>query len=110
MVLDFEHIETNLPDGRTLLRMEKETAGHEGNHRDNWFIVEKFAAAGWSMTVAVWRSDPGMLMAAYGDGTHRTMMDVHKARSMFDHSSFTRLRLLANRGTWEGVDPLLQAA
>ncbi len=52
MVLDFEHIETNLPDGRTLLRMEKETIGHEGNHRDNWFIVEKFAAAGWRFITA----------------------------------------------------------
>ena len=30
--------------------------------------------------------------------------------SMFDHSSFTRLRLLANRGTWDGIDPILEAA
>ena len=52
MELDFEHIETNLPDGRTLLRMEKETEGHKGNHRDNWFIVEKFAAAGWRFITA----------------------------------------------------------
>ncbi len=43
---------TNLPDGRTLLRMEKETEGHKGNHRDNWFIVEKFAAAGWTFITA----------------------------------------------------------
>lgn len=28
------------------------TAGHEGNHRDNWFIVEKFAAAGWIFVTA----------------------------------------------------------
>jgi hypothetical protein len=62
------------------------------------------------MTFSIWRSDPEMLTAAYRDGTHRAMMDAHKARSMFDHSSFTRLRLLANRGTWDGFDPILEAA
>ena len=58
------------------------------------------------MTFSIWRSDTEMLRSAYKDGAHRAMMDIHKARSMFDHSSFTRLRLLANRGTWYGVDPL----
>jgi hypothetical protein len=61
------------------------------------------------MTFSIWRSAPGMMTAAYKDGAHRAMMDVHKARSMFDHSSFTRLRLLANRGTWDGIDPLSAA-
>jgi hypothetical protein len=61
------------------------------------------------MTFSIWRSDREMLKSAYENGTHRAMMDVHKARSMFDHSSFTRLRLLANRGTWDGVDPLAEA-
>ncbi len=35
-----------------LLRMEKEIAGHEGSHRDNWFIVEKFASNGWTFITA----------------------------------------------------------
>lgn len=61
------------------------------------------------MTFSIWRSDPAMVTAAYKNGTHRAMMDVHKARAMFDHSSFTRLRLLDSRGTWDGVDPLSAA-
>jgi hypothetical protein len=61
------------------------------------------------MTFSIWRSGPGMLTAAYKDGTHRAMMDAHKVKSMFDHSSFTRLRLLANRGTWDRIDPLSEA-
>ena len=52
MEIDFEYIETNLPGGQKLLRMEQETEGHEGTHRDNWFIVEKFAAAGWTFITA----------------------------------------------------------
>jgi len=52
MELDFEFIETNLPGGRKLLRMEKTTIGQEGFHRDNWFVVEKFAANGWTFISA----------------------------------------------------------
>ena len=33
----------------------------------------------------------------------------HKATPMFDHSSFTRLRLLASCGKWGGIDPLSEA-
>ena len=61
------------------------------------------------MTFSVWRDDLGMLKAAYKDGTHRSMLDVHKATPMFDHSSFTRLRLLASCGKWGGIDPLSEA-
>ncbi|GLQ15982.1 hypothetical protein [Maritalea porphyrae] len=54
----------------------------------------------------VWRNSPDMLAAAYKDGTHRSMIDQHKAQPMFDRSSFTRFRLLQSIGTWEGIDPL----
>jgi hypothetical protein len=33
----------------------------------------------------------------------------HKATPMLDHSSFTRLRLLASCGKWGGIDPLSEA-
>lgn len=57
----------------------------------------------------VWRNDPDMLAAAYKDGTHRSMVDRHKSKPMFDRSSFTRFRLLESRGSWDGVDPLAAA-
>ena len=52
MELDFEYTEMNLPGRRKLLRMEKETAGHKGSHRDNRFIVEKFISNGWTFIAA----------------------------------------------------------
>ncbi|MCZ4273275.1 hypothetical protein [Maritalea porphyrae] len=54
----------------------------------------------------LWRNDPDMLAAAYKDGTHRSMIDQHKAQPMFDRSSFTRFRLLESRGSWDGIDPM----
>jgi hypothetical protein len=62
------------------------------------------------VTFSVWRSDAGMLAAAYKDGTHRKYMDQHKEDPMFDRSSFTRVRLLASRGSWDGADPRAVAA
>jgi len=62
------------------------------------------------ITFSVWRSDAGMLAAAYKDGAHRKYIDQHKAEAMFDRSSFTRLRLMASRGRWDGTDPLAEAA
>jgi hypothetical protein len=50
-----------------------------------------------------------MLRAAYHSGHHRTLMDESRDGSIFDRSSFTRLRLLQTRGSWSG-DPLKTAA
>ena len=61
------------------------------------------------MTFSIWRDDPGMMRAAYKDGTHRAYMERHKAEPMFDRSSFSRFRLLAARGDWDGMDPLAEA-
>ena len=58
----------------------------------------------------IFAADAGMLAAACKDGAHRTYMDQHKAGSMFDRSPLTRLRLLASRGSRDGVDPLAEAA
>ena len=52
MELDFEYIESSLPAGGKLLRMEKHTHLVNGRVRDNWFAVEKFAANGWRFTTA----------------------------------------------------------
>lgn len=61
------------------------------------------------MTFSIWRSEEAMLGAAYGSGDHRRFMEVHRRTPMTDHTSFTRLRLLQSRGTWQGAD-LMAAA
>ena len=46
--LDFEYIETDLPGGGKLLRVEKQTIS-DGMPRETWFAVEKFAGNGWRL-------------------------------------------------------------
>lgn len=60
-------------------------------------------------TVSLWRDDASMLAAAYQPGQHRENLDAHKQAAMCDRTSFTRLRLLASSGTWDGRDPVAGA-
>jgi len=60
------------------------------------------------LTVSLWRDDAAMLAAAYQDGHHRDQLNAHRKAEMFDHSSFTRARILASKGLWDGVDPVAQ--
>jgi hypothetical protein len=55
-----------------------------------------------SFTVTLWRDDKAMLHAAYHEGSHRTLMDQSRDGSFFDRSSFTRARLIASSGSWDG--------
>ncbi len=45
--------------------------------------------------------------AAYAAGEHRSRMDQSRDGSVFDYSSFTRARIVAANGSWDG-DPLAQ--
>ncbi len=65
------------------------------------------AASG--MTFSVWTSDEEMMATAYRHGTHAEYLREHRKEPMFDHSSFTRLRLLESSGTWDGKDPRQEA-
>jgi hypothetical protein len=58
-------------------------------------------------TVSLWRDDQSMRLAAYAAGEHRSRMDQSRDGSMFDYSSFTRARIVADYGSWDG-DPLAQ--
>lgn len=58
------------------------------------------------MTVTLWRSDAAMMAAAYKAGQHRTQLDYQRDVGHFDHSSFSRARVLASKGTWDGSDPV----
>ncbi len=53
-------------------------------------------------TLSLWRSDEGMLQAAYHSGTHRTQINEDKAGLLTDRTSFTRLRVIRSWGDWDG--------
>ncbi len=61
-------------------------------------------------TFSIWRGTPEILKSAYKDGTHSDMLERHRLSPLIDRSSFTRLHLLDSRGTWNGIDPLVEAA
>lgn len=56
-------------------------------------------------TMSLWESDQHMMNAAYRSGVHKQQLARHQADPMFDRSSFTRARVVASRGTWDGIDP-----
>lgn len=58
------------------------------------------------MTISIWRSDAAMMAAAYKPGHHRAQMEYHRDVGHFDYSSFTRARIVASRGRWDGGDPI----
>ncbi|PUB18477.1 hypothetical protein [Yoonia sediminilitoris] len=60
------------------------------------------------MTVSLWRTDAAMMAAAYKPGHHRAQMDYQREVGHFDHSSFSRARILASKGTWDGSNPVLE--
>jgi len=62
------------------------------------------------MTVSIWRDDAAMLAAAYRPGHHRAQMDHQRDVGHFDRSSFTRTRIIASTGAWDGGDPVLEIA
>lgn len=47
-----------------------------------------------------------MIGAAYKSGIHKAQLERHQSSPLFDHSSFTRARILASKGTWDGTDPI----
>jgi len=47
-----------------------------------------------------------MMQAAYRPGHHRDQMEYQRTTGHFDRSSFTRTRILASKGTWNGSDPV----
>lgn len=64
---------------------------------------------GDGMTFSVWRNDRDMLTSAYREGLHPQYLKQSQVEPMFDRSSFTRLRLVASSGTWDGIDPRAKA-
>ena len=61
-------------------------------------------------TVSLWRDDKAMMAAAHKGGEHKGQLDYHKVTPHFDRSSFTRGRIVASAGTWDGTDPVKDMA
>ena len=57
---------------------------------------------GDGFTFSLWRDDAAMQQAAYEPGVHRSLMDRSRDGSLFDRSSFTRARVVASQGSWDG--------
>lgn len=55
-------------------------------------------------TLSLWQDDKAMIAGAYKDGAHRSQMQAHADDSLFDRSSFSRMRIRNSRGSWDG-DP-----
>jgi hypothetical protein len=60
------------------------------------------------MTVTLWTNDASMFAAADRDGHHKQQIDYHREKGHFDFSSFTRARIIASKGGWDGNDPVAQ--
>ena len=58
-------------------------------------------------TMSIWVDDAAMRAAAYKSGLHKEQMDRHNLSAMFDRSSWTRARIVASEGYWDGQNPAL---
>lgn len=59
-------------------------------------------------TMTLWRNDRAMMGAAYKSGVHKKQLDRHQDSALFDRSSFTRGRIMASKGIWDGADPIAE--
>lgn len=57
------------------------------------------------ITLSLWDSEASMVTAAYGAGVHHDLLKRHRSEPFFDRSSFTRCRVIASSGTWDGNSP-----
>lgn len=75
----------------------------EGNLRNDVFNGGYDGRDG--VTCSLWKDDASMMEAAYHPGFHRSQLDRYRKETTADRTSFTRARILASRGDWNGADP-----
>jgi hypothetical protein len=90
--------------GEGVTEVRGSMSGTDGMHSQQAFTVPGFAADGFTLTF--WRDDAAMRAFAYRPGVHKAQMDRYKEIHNADRTSFTRLRVLEQSGTWFGTDPL----
>lgn len=62
-------------------------------------------------TFSIWRSLAAMRAYAFDeDGSHRAAVRVDRAKPFHSESAFIRFRPYASAGSWDGRDPLAEAA
>ena len=63
-------------------------------------------------TFSLWRTTRAMQDYAYGVAhpAHRAAIDAHESKPFHHESAFVRFRPYDSRGTWDGRDPLAEAA
>lgn len=61
------------------------------------------------VTLSLWQNDTAMFEAAYQPGAHRRQVDRQKANQLCDRTSFSRFRVLASAGLWDGRNPVPRA-
>lgn len=93
---------------RNVDRVRQTAAAADGNLARQVFAPHTPGDDG--MTMTVWRDDAAMSAFAYRPGEHRGQIDRFKREQTCDRTSFTRLRPVRTRGTWEGRDPLAAPA
>ncbi len=76
--------------------------------------ADVFAGAGIDgrdgCTLTLWQDDKSMMTSAYKTGVHNEQMERHQAETLFDRSSFSRGRVVASKGDWDGTDPISELA
>lgn len=97
-VIDFRHAVDAVRDT---------VAGMDGNLARQVFTPHVAGTDGFTCTL--WRDDKAMMAYAYRPGKHRTEMERYKAEQTADRTSFSRFRVLATRGQWEGRCPIAAA-
>lgn len=82
-------------------------AAMPGNLARQVFTPHVYGQDGFTATV--WRDDKAMMAYAYRPSRHRTEMERYKTEHTADRTSFSRFRVLATKGTWEGQCPIAAA-
>jgi hypothetical protein len=84
-------------------RVRAGMGGTDGLHSQQSFAFPSLAADG--ITITFWRDDAAMRAFAYRPGEHKFQLDRYRELGTADRTSFTRLEVLDQRGTWLGGDP-----
>jgi hypothetical protein len=100
---DFD-IDRAIDFGLGVIAVRESMADTDGLHSQQSFTVAGMAADAFTFTF--WRDDSAMRAFAYRPGVHKEQMDRYKQIHNADRTSFTRLRVLDQAGTWNGTDPL----
>jgi hypothetical protein len=100
---DFD-VQRAIDFGEGVEEVRHSMTGTDGLHSQQSFTTPGHRADPFTFTF--WRDDAAMRSFAYRRGVHKGQMDRYKVIHHADRTSFTRLRVLEQSGSWHGTDPL----